>query len=190
MEHIAEHTLRAVGILGMAAAALFLMVTAAGTARGEERLEKATFAGGCFWCMEPPFEKLEGVKSVVSGYTGGAEVDPTYNMVSSGKTDHIEAVEITYDPAVVGYAELLEVFWRQIDPTDDGGQFVDRGPHYRSAIFTHNEEQRRLAEESRKEMDASGRFDGPIVFEALPAPPPECRLTSSGTGDGESWRAA
>jgi peptide methionine sulfoxide reductase msrA/msrB len=155
----------------MAAAALFLMMTAAGTARGEERLEKATFAGGCFWCMEHPFEKLDGVKSAVSGYTGGSEVDPTYNEVASGKTGHAEAVEIVYDPAVVGYAELLQVFWRQIDPTDDGGQFVDRGPQYRSAIFTHNEEQRRLAEESRKEMDSSGRFDGPIVTEILPAMP-------------------
>jgi len=171
MEYLTAGMLKTANFLGMALAALFLMVVAAGPAQGAEQLEKATFAGGCFWCMEHPFEKLDGVKSAVSGYTGGSEVNPTYNMVSSGKTDHIESVEITYDPAVVGYDELLQVFWRQIDPTDDGGQFVDRGPQYRTAIFTHNDEQQRLAEESRKSMDSSGRFDGPIVTEILPAMP-------------------
>jgi len=171
MEYLTAGMLKTANFLGMALAALFLMVVAAGPAQGAEQLEKATFAGGCFWCMEHPFEKLDGVKSAVSGYTGGSEVNPSYSEVSSGKTGHVEAVEIVYDPAVVGYAELLEVFWRQINPTDDGGQFGDRGSQYRTGIFTHNDEQQRLAEESRKAMDSSGRFDGPIVTEILPAMP-------------------
>ncbi len=133
--------------------------------------EKATFAGGCFWCMVPPFEKLEGVKEVVSGYTGGHKVNPTYEEVSSGTTGHMEAVEVTYDPAKVTYEKLLGVFWRQINPTDAGGQFVDRGSSYRSAIFYRNEEQKRLAEESKKKLEQSGRFDKPIVTEILPAGP-------------------
>jgi peptide methionine sulfoxide reductase msrA/msrB len=123
----------------------------------------ATFAGGCFWCMEPPFEKLAGVEAVISGYTGGTLENPTYAEVTSGGTGHIEAVEIYYNPQMITYETLLQVFWRQIDPTDDGGQFVDRGESYTSAIFVHNDEQRELAEASRAEMEASGRFDGPIV---------------------------
>jgi peptide methionine sulfoxide reductase msrA/msrB len=123
----------------------------------------ATFAGGCFWCMEPPFEKLAGVEAVISGYTGGTLENPTYAEVTSGGTGHIEAVEIYYNPQIITYETLLEVFWRQIDPTDDGGQFVDRGESYTTAIFVHNDEQRELAEASRAEMEASGRFDGPIV---------------------------
>ncbi len=131
----------------------------------------ALFAGGCFWCMEPPFEKLPGVISVVSGYTGGPEADPTYEQVSSGRTGHLEAVRVVYDPAKIGYAGLLEVFWRQIDPTDAGGQFADRGPQYRTAIFHADPEQQRLAEASRRELGASGRFPRPIVTEILPAGP-------------------
>jgi peptide methionine sulfoxide reductase msrA/msrB len=134
-------------------------------------VEKATFAGGCFWCMTPPFEKLEGVKEVVSGYTGGHTVNPTYEDVTSETTGHLESVEITYDPSKVSYKKLLDVFWRQINPTDDGGQFVDRGPSYKSAIFYHNEEQKRLAEESKKDLARSGRFDKPIVTEIQPAGP-------------------
>ena len=125
--------------------------------------EVATFAGGCFWCMEPPFEKLAGVEAVISGYTGGTLENPTYAEVTSGGTGHIEAVEIYYNPQIITYETLLKVFWRQIDPTDDGGQFVDRGESYTTAIFVHNDEQRKLAEASRAEMEASGRFDGPIV---------------------------
>ncbi len=147
-----------------------LMVPQAG-ATNAPRLEKATFAGGCFWCMAPPFEKLDGVKEVVSGYTGGHKVDPAYEEVSSGTTGHVEAVEITYDPAKVSYERLLDVFWRQVDPTDAGGQFVDRGPSYKSVIFYHSEEQKRLAEKSKKELERSGRFDKPIVTEIRPAGP-------------------
>ncbi len=129
----------------------------------------ATFAGGCFWCMEPPFEKLDGVLEVVSGYTGGKERNPTYKQVSSGKTGHAEVVQIRYDPARIDYATLLDVFWRQIDPTDAGGQFADRGPQYRTAIFWHDETQRELAERSKTELAQSGRFPGPIVTEVVPA---------------------
>jgi peptide methionine sulfoxide reductase msrA/msrB len=134
-------------------------------------LEKATFAGGCFWCMTPPFEKLDGVTKVVSGYTGGHTVNPTYEDVTSETTGHREAVEITFDPAKISYEKLLDVFWRQINPTDAGGQFVDRGPSYTSAIFYHSEEQKKLAEESKQRLEQSGRFDKPIVTPILPAGP-------------------
>ena len=110
----------------------------------------ATFAGGCFWCMEPPFEKLEGVVSVVSGYTGGPQKSPSYKQVAAGKTGHAEAVRVTYDPSRVTYDQLLDVFWRQIDPTDAGGQFADRGSQYRTGIFTHDAEQKKKAEASKK----------------------------------------
>ncbi|HUI46757.1 MAG TPA: peptide-methionine (S)-S-oxide reductase MsrA [Nitrospirota bacterium] len=138
---------------------------------GTEHLEKATFAGGCFWCMTPPFEKLGGVKEVISGYTGGHTVNPTYEEVTSETTGHLESVEVIYDPAKISYEKLLDVFWRQINPTDAGGQFVDRGPSYETAIFYHNEEQKRLAEESKKKLEESGRFDKPIVTEIRPAGP-------------------
>ena len=133
------------------------------------RTETAIFSGGCFWCMEPPFEKLDGVKEVVSGYTGGHDEDPTYEEVSAGGTGHIESVMITYDPALVSYERLLEVFWMQIDPTDGGGQFVDRGPSYVSAIFYQNDGQKVAAEKSKKELAGSGRFSAPIVTPILPA---------------------
>lgn len=132
-------------------------------------LEKATFAGGCFWCMVPPFEKLDGVKEVVSGYTGGHKDNPTYEEVSSGKTGHVEAVQVSFDPSRISYEKLLNVFWRQIDPTDPGGQFVDRGAQYRSVIFSHTPQQKALAEKSRDELQKSGRFKKPIVTEILPA---------------------
>jgi methionine-S-sulfoxide reductase len=128
-----------------------------------QETEKATFAGGCFWCMEPPFDKLEGVLSTTSGYTGGERENPTYEQVSSGGTGHLEAVQIVYDPAKVNYAELLDVFWRNIDPTDAGGQFCDRGQQYWSGIFYYRQEQRRLAEESKAALKESGRLPGPIV---------------------------
>jgi len=132
-------------------------------------LEKATFAGGCFWCMEPAFDKLEGVKSVVSGYTGGHKPNPTYEEVSAGTTGHAESVEITYDPAVISYSRLLEVFWRNIDPTVKDRQFCDAGTQYRSAIFYHGEEQKRLAEASKRAIEQSRRFPGPIYTEIAPA---------------------
>ncbi|WP_455207476.1 peptide-methionine (R)-S-oxide reductase MsrB [Kaarinaea lacus] len=129
----------------------------------------ATFAGGCFWCMEPPFDALNGVKNVVSGYTGGKEKNPTYREVSSGTTGHVEAVQITYNPAQISYRELLDVYWHQIDPTDAGGSFVDRGPQYRSVIFYHNDEQKQLALQTKQEQATSGVFNKPIVTDILPA---------------------
>jgi peptide methionine sulfoxide reductase msrA/msrB len=140
-------------------------------AGGAPRLEKATFAGGCFWCMTPPFEKLEGVHEVISGYTGGHKLNPTYEDVTSETSGHLESVEIIYDPAKVSYETLLDVFWKQINPTDAGGQFVDRGESYASAIFYHNDEQKKLAEASKKRLAESGRFDKPIVTEIRPAGP-------------------
>lgn len=137
----------------------------------DERIALATFAGGCFWCMVHPFDTIPGVKAVVSGYTGGHVPHPTYAQVTSGTTGHREAVQITFDPAVVSYQALLDVFWRQIDPTDPDGQFVDRGPSYRTAIFYHDEHQRQLAEASKAALAASGRFSRPIVTEILPAGP-------------------
>jgi peptide methionine sulfoxide reductase msrA/msrB len=130
---------------------------------------KATFAGGCFWCMEQAFEELDGVIEVVSGYTGGDKENPIYKEVSTGKTGHAEAIQIQYDPSVISYSELLDVFWRHIDPTDSQGQFVDRGSQYRTAIFYHSEEQKRLAQESRKRLEESGTYDKPIVTEIVAA---------------------
>ena len=116
------------------------------------KYEKAIFAGGCFWCMEPPFDGLDGVLEVAAGYTGGHIKDPSYEEVCEGDTGHAEAVQITYDPSKITYDKLLDVFWRQIDPTDAGGQFVDRGPQYRTAIFYHTDEQKMLAEKSKAEL--------------------------------------
>ena len=130
---------------------------------------KATFAGGCFWCMEHPFEKLEGVIDVVSGYTGGHKENPTYKEVSSGETRHLEAVQIIYDESKTTYSKLLDVFWRQIDPTDLGGQFVDRGNQYTTAIFYHSEEQKTLAEKSKDKLEKSGRYEKPITTKILKA---------------------
>jgi len=130
--------------------------------------EKATFAGGCFWCTESDFEKVEGVIEVVSGYTGGHKENPTYEQVCSGRTGHYEAVQVVYDPEKISYPQLLEIFWRHIDPTDAGGQFVDRGSQYRSAIFYHDEAQKKAAEESKRALAASDVFQRPIVTEILP----------------------
>ena len=144
-----------------------LIVTAlpAGKDASGQGLEKATFAGGCFWCMEPPFDKLEGVKSVISGYTGGNKTNPTYEEVSSGSTGHAESVEITYDPAVISYPKLLDVFWHNIDPTVKNRQFCDVGSQYRTAIYYHNAEQKQLAEASKKALEESKRFRGPVYTE-------------------------
>jgi len=132
-------------------------------------LAKATFAGGCFWCMEPPFDELAGVVSTTSGYAGGGERNPTYEEVSSGGTGHAEAVEVVYDPAQVGYETLLEVFWRNVDPTTPDRQFCDRGHQYRTAIFVHDATQRRLAEASKQRLAAAGTLPGPIVTEIVAA---------------------
>jgi peptide-methionine (S)-S-oxide reductase len=130
---------------------------------GRNALATATFAGGCFWCMEPPFDALPGVVSTTSGYTGGHVPTPTYEDVSAGTTGHAEAVRIVYDPARVDYAQLLEVFWRNVDPLDADGQFCDRGSQYRSGIFYETEEQKRMAEESKAALEQSGRFNQPVV---------------------------
>lgn len=145
-------------------------MTHAGPAAAPQ-LDKATFAGGCFWCMEPPFEKLDGVKEVISGYTGGHKKNPTYKEVSADTTGHVEAVEVIFDPAKVSYEKLLEVFWKQVDPTDPGGQFVDRGSSYVTGIFYHTQEQKRLAEASKKRLEQSKRYDKAIVTPIRPAGP-------------------
>ncbi|MBN1695269.1 peptide-methionine (S)-S-oxide reductase MsrA [candidate division WOR-3 bacterium] len=131
----------------------------------KEILEKATFAGGCFWCIESAFDETEGVKEAVSGYTGGKTKNPTYAEVCTGKTGHYEAVQVTFDSNKIIYKDLVEIFWQQIDPTDPEGQFADKGSQYKTAIFYHNEEQKRIAEESKKALEESGKFDKPIVTE-------------------------
>ncbi|MFA1512379.1 peptide-methionine (S)-S-oxide reductase MsrA [Priestia aryabhattai] len=132
-------------------------------------MEKATFAGGCFWCMVTPFEELEGIHGIVSGYMGGTVDNPTYEQVKSGTSGHYEVVQITFDPEVFPYKRLLDLYWPQIDPTDDGGQFQDRGSQYRTAIFYHNDSQKQEAEETKLEVAKSGRFKKPIVTSILPA---------------------
>src|SRR5260370_13288699 len=138
-------------------------------AMAAEGVATATFAGGCFWCMEPAFDKLDGVKSVVSGYTGGATERPTYEQVSAGATGHAEAVKITYDPSKITFERLLDVFWHNIDPVTANQQFCDHGTQYRSAIFYHDERQRQLAEASRAALEAEKRFARPIVPQIVPA---------------------
>jgi len=133
----------------------------------EMNLRKATFAGGCFWCTEADFEKLPGVVKVISGYTGGNKENPAYGEVSSGTTGHVEAVQVYYDPSKITYEELLNYFWKHVDPTDAGGQFVDRGAQYRSVIFYHDEDQKQLAEKSKEDLNKSGKFNKPIVTEIL-----------------------
>ncbi len=134
----------------------------------ENHIEQATFAGGCFWCMTPPFESLDGVITIVSGYSGGKEINPTYQQVSAGETGHIEAVQISFDNRKVSYQKLLEIYWQQIDPTTPNRQFADEGAHYRSAIFYHNETQRQLAMSSKEALERSALFSAPIVTEMLP----------------------
>ena len=130
-------------------------------------LETATFAGGCFWCVESDFEKVEGVVRVISGYTGGRTKNPEYREVSSGDTGHVEAVQVVFDPKKISYEELLDIFWRHVDPTDPGGQFVDRGSQYRTAIFYHNEQQRQAAEDSKQRLASLEKFDKPIATELI-----------------------
>ena len=134
----------------------------------EPGMETATFAGGCFWCVETAFENLDGVKKVVSGYSGGHVKNPTYEQVCTGTTGHLESVQITFDPQLISFAELVDIFWRQIDPTDGGGSFVDRGSQYLSAIFYHDEAQKEIAESSKGELESSGIFDKPIATKIIP----------------------
>jgi peptide methionine sulfoxide reductase msrA/msrB len=134
----------------------------------QKNLSEATFAGGCFWCTESDFEKINGVVEVISGYIGGQTQNPTYQEVSAGGTGHAEAIRVRYDPQKTTYGELLNVFWRHVDPTDAGGQFVDRGSQYRPVIFYHDDDQKRLAEESKRKLEASGRFNKPIATEIVP----------------------
>ncbi len=161
-------------VLGAALAAVLLAAVPAGAAGAgpapaARHLEKATFAGGCFWCMESPFDKLDGVVSVAVGYTGGHAVKPTYEEVSAGGTGHAESIEIVFDPAKIGYRQLLDVYWHNVDPTTPGRQFCDVGRQYRTAIFYHGEEQKALAETSKKALEESKRLPGPIVTEIVPA---------------------
>jgi len=151
----------------------FVMVISLGgvAVAGNVKTETATFAGGCFWCMVHPFDQLDGVTKVLAGYTGGTIKNPTYQEVSSGKTGHVEAVQITYDPAKIHYEMLLNVFWRQIDPTDTDGQFVDRGSQYQTAVFYHSEAQKRAALKSLEALSRSGLFHKPIATRILPAGP-------------------
>jgi peptide-methionine (S)-S-oxide reductase len=136
---------------------------------GKDGLATAIFAGGCFWCMEPPFDYLAGVALTTSGYTGGTLADPSYKQVSAGGTGHFEAVRVLYDPKIIDYQALLDVFWRNVDPLDGGGQFCDRGDSYRTAIFYVDERQKELAEASKAALEESGRFDTAIATEILPA---------------------
>ncbi|AYC29477.1 peptide-methionine (S)-S-oxide reductase MsrA [Paenisporosarcina cavernae] len=128
-------------------------------------MEKAYFAGGCFWCMVKPFDQWDGIETVISGYMGGTTENPTYEDVKEGNTGHLEVVEISFDPAVFSYEKLLEIYWQQIDPTDDGGQFHDRGESYKTAIFYSTETQKKQAEQSKDELAHSGKFSKPIVTE-------------------------
>lgn len=169
--HAAALDLRRLALLG--SALLVLSLLAATVCRAQETavddLATATFAGGCFWCMEGPFDAVDGVVSTVSGYTGGHVENPTYRQVTTGTTGHYESIQVTFDPRRVSYEELLRVFWHNVDPTDDGGQFCDRGSSYRTAIFVLGDEQRRLAEQSKTRLEAAGAVPGPIVTPILDA---------------------
>jgi len=164
-------------IMGLRSTSLFptllalVLLSAPLPASTDRDAETAVFAGGCFWCMQPPYDSLDGVLHTEVGFTGGDVENPSYEQVTAGGTGHVEAVRVLYDPEVVDYETLLEVFWRNIDPLDDGGQFCDRGAHYRSAIFVGNDAQRRAAETSKAELEASERFGKPIVTEMHEAGP-------------------
>lgn len=134
-----------------------------------EKYSKATFAGGCFWCLEPAFAAEAGVQASIVGYIGGTKENPTYEEVCAGNTGHYEAIQVYFDPAVINYEKLLEIFWRQIDPTDSGGQFADRGDSYKTAIFYHDQTQKKLAEISRETLGNSHIYDKPIVTEIIEA---------------------
>lgn len=159
------------GLTFLAAAAAGLTAQAQQSGGSSSATAVATFAGGCFWCMEPPFEKLDGVASVVSGFMGGKEPNPTYQQVAHGLTGHTEVVQVTYDPKKITYEKLVDVFWHNIDPLDAGGQFCDRGRQYRTAVFFHDDAQKKLALDTKQAIDGSGRFKTPIVTEITAAGP-------------------
>jgi peptide-methionine (S)-S-oxide reductase len=138
---------------------------------GDGRFQRAIFAGGCFWCMQPAFDRLAGVISTAVGYTGGTIDNPTYEQVCAGRTGHVEAIEIVFDPALISFRELIEIFWQNVDPMQANGQFADKGPQYRTVIFFQNEDQRLQAEASKQELEKSGRFAGRIATEIEPAKP-------------------
>lgn len=164
-------------VLGILTAGIHMIFTGKRTSSADAKdvsamnSEKAIFAGGCFWCMEAAFKELPGVLSVVSGYTGGARANPTYEEVCSGRTGHFEAIEVTYDPSKISYEEIVNEFWRHIDPTDPGGQFADRGTQYQTAIFYLDEQQRTIAEESKLNLEKSGIFNKPVATKILKASP-------------------
>ena len=162
-------SLAVAALLGSAIALVAAETQTSATPSAAPGLAKATFAGGCFWCMEPPFDKLDGVTSTTSGYTGGERRHPTYGDVSSGRTAHAEAVEVVYDPSKITYAQLLDVFWRNVDPLTRNRQFCDHGTQYRTAIFFHDAEQERLSRESKRRIDESNRFAAPVVTEIVEA---------------------
>ena len=145
--------------------ALLLLLALGGTLEAETAT--ATFAGGCFWCMQEPFDELPGVSRTVVGFSGGKTANPSYKEVTNGGTGHYEVVQVDYDPAIVSYEQLLDIFWRNIDPLDSGGQFCDRGNSYLTAIFTHDNQQRRAASSSLQELERSGRFAQPVVTEII-----------------------
>jgi len=151
--------------------ALLLAVPAGAQQSAPGGLAVATFAGGCFWCMEPPFDKIDGVFTVYSGFMGGTVPNPTYKQVARGGTGHAEVVQVTYDPAKVSYQKLLATFWINIDPVDKGGQFCDRGDVYRPEIFVHTDEQRKSAEASKAALDASKKLPWPVVVPVTSAGP-------------------
>ena len=153
----------------IAAAVLAATATSSVLAATDDELATATFAGGCFWCVESDFDAVPGVVETISGYTGGTADNPTYKQVTAGGTGHREAVQIRYDPKQVSYERLLHIFWRSVDPTDGGGQFCDRGESYQTAIFVGNEEERRLAETSREMLQESMVLDMPVVTPIEPA---------------------
>ena len=154
-----------------AALSLVLIMSLMSGGEGMAGERTAIFGGGCFWCMEPPFEQLAGVVDVRAGYSGGSEEEASYDLVSAGRTDHYEAVEVRYDPDKITYAQLVEVFWQQIDPTDGGGQFADRGSHYKTVIFYQNEDEKEAAQSSKERLQQSGLFDKPIRTEIRQAHP-------------------
>jgi methionine-S-sulfoxide reductase len=154
--------------LGYAALSIIIVTASRAQNPSSAPTRTAIFAGGCFWCIQPAFDKAKGVIKTVVGYCGGTEPNPTYELVSSEKTDYRESIEITYDPAQISYEQLLDIYWRQIDPTQADGQFTDIGPSYRAAIFYGNTEEKKIVEASKEKLARSGKFKKPIVTEILP----------------------
>jgi len=158
-------------LLALSYAALAVAAMTLGDAQNSSptATKTAIFAGGCFWCIQPAFDKAKGVIKTAVGYSGGTEPNPTYELVTSEKTKHRESIEVTYDPATISYDQLLDIYWRQIDPTQADGQFTDIGPSYRAAVFYGNADEKKIAEASKEKLTRSGKFDKPVVTEILPA---------------------